>query len=696
MQLSRTAISFCALLAAVPTLAQDIQLDPITVEDASDEGFFGAPVALDTGSVMKSGDPILETPRSVGVVTAEEIQQRGAQDVEEVLAYSTGVAVGEYGLDNRSDWYLIRGFRPSTFHDGLQARYGFYNDTKPEPFLLDSVEILRGPASGLYGNGEVAGVVNTTSKTAAEDSPNVVQLQFGSFGRKQVGVDYGSDLTADGTLSYRVVGLLRDADAQVDYSRDDAFAIAPSITWRPTAATSLTVLANVQRNRTSPMIQFASVAGTRDPAPNGRFLPDSLFVGEPGFDRFDADQDALTVLFEHRFNSVWSTNVNARYTQGTADYRHAWWAYDNFATNRYNPDGTINRTFYRAENEMESFNLDANATAEYRLGTLDMRTLTGIGYTRGEYDSDFGYGAETNPIDPFDPVYTGFPDIAVTDTPANTVEEWGAYVQNRASLDDRLHIDFGLRFGRIETGETSGTFRSAAISASDEAMTKNLAVLYRFDNGLAPYASYAESFRQEIVGSDAAGDPFEPTRGKQYELGVKYQPPGTNTLLTAAVFDLIKSNLTVADPANPGFQIQTGEAKVRGLEFDAVTRIGDFTLDAGYTVLDTENVSGERIETVPEDYGSIWVNYAPLGSEIEGWSVGLGARYSGAKWDGAGNRSTPSYMLYDASVGYTSERYDLRLNVRNLTDERHVTYCGGGACYFGEGRTATLTGTIKF
>lgn len=696
MLLGRTAISVCALLAALPAMAQDIQLNPITIEDAAGEGFFGEPVALDTGSVMKTGETILETPRAVGVVTAEEIQQRGAQDVEEALSYATGVAAGEYGLDNRSDWYLIRGFRPSTFHDGLQARYGFYNDTKPEPFLLDRIEILRGPASGLYGNGEVGGVVNTSSKTAAQDAPNVVQLQFGTFSRKQVGVDVGDDLNESGTLRYRIVSLWRDAEGQVNYSRNDAFAFAPSITWQPDADTSLTLLANFQRNRTSPMIQFASAAGTRDEAPNGRFLPEDLFVGEPGFDRFDAEQEALTLLFEHRFNDVWSADVNARYSRGRADYRHAWWTFDNFANDRYNADGTINRTFYRAENEMEAFNLDANATADYHLGGFDMRTLLGLGYSRGEYDSDTGYGAVNNPIDPFDPDYTGYPDIAVTDTPANTVEEWGAYVQNRASLNDRLHVDFGLRYGHIGTGETSGTFRNAAIDASDDAWTTNLAVLYRFDNGLAPYASYAESFRQEIVGTDASGDPFEPTRGKQYEVGIKYQPTGTDTLLTAAVFDLTKSNLTVADAANPGFQEQTGEAHVRGLELEAFTRLGDFTVDAGYTILDTENVNDERIATVPEDFGSVWVSYAPETGVAEGWSFGLGARYTGPKWDGAGDRSTPSYTLYDTSVAYTTDAYDVRFGVRNLADERHVTYCGGGACYFGESRTASLTGTFKF
>ncbi|MEG7364398.1 hypothetical protein V5264_32485, partial [Pseudomonas citronellolis] len=135
----------------------------------------------------------------------------------------------------------------------------------------------------------------------------------------------------------------------------------------------------------------------------------SLFVGEPGFDTFNTEQRAITAMFKHRFNAVWSLNANARYLESDGEYQHAWWAFDNFGSGRYNPDGTINRTFYRAENTLKTWGFDAYGTAEYRLGGFDMRTIIGASYTRGHYDSDTGYGAQVGPIDPFNPVYVGYP-----------------------------------------------------------------------------------------------------------------------------------------------------------------------------------------------------------------------------------------------------------------------------------------------
>lgn len=694
MLLRRTAISVCALMAALPAGAQDIQLEAIVVEGEGDAGVFGDTVATEV-SIGKTGAPIVETPRAVSVVTEAEIAERGAQDVEEALQYSAGVFAGEYGLDNRSDWYLVRGFRPSTFHDGLQARYGFYNDTKPEPFLLSSVEVLRGPASGLYGNGEVGGVVNTRSKTSAEPSQNLLQFQVGSHERRQIGLDVSGNLNADGSLRTRVVGIARDAETQVDYSQDDAFALAPSLTWEPQAGTSLTLLGNYQENDSSPLIQFASLYGTLEPAPNGRYLDDSLFIGEPGFDRFESEQRSLTFLGEHRISPVWSLDARMRISEGEADYAHAWWAFDDYPT-RYNEDGTIDRTFYRAENRLETFATDVTATAEYRLGSVDMRTLFGASYNRGEYDSDTGYGKQISPIDPFDPQYAGAPEIAVTDNPASTVEERGIYLQNRATLNERLHLDAGLRWSSIETGETTGTFSSAAINADDAEVTGNAALLYAFDSGVSAYASYAESFRQELVGTDAQGEAFDPTRGEQVEVGVKYQPAGTNSLFTAALFDLTKSNLAIADPENPGFSKQTGEARVRGIELDAQTRWRDFRIDANWTMLDSENADGFAIATVPETYGALWVAYAPQDGRLEGWEVGGGLRHSGEKWDGSDVQRTPSYTLYDARIAYGTDEYEVALNLRNLADEEHVTYCGGRACYFGEGRNIVLTTSVKF
>lgn len=697
MILRPLAVSGLALVAACPALAQEsFDLGTITVESGQ-TGFAGETVDLSTGRLLKSGAPIAETPRSVSVVTAEDMRARAAGDVEEALSYTPGVAVGEYGLDDRSDWYTIRGFRPTTFHDGLPARYGFYNDAKPEPFLLDRVQVLRGPASGLYGNGEVGGVVNTESKTAANfTGDSLVQLSFTDPEGAELGVDVGGDLNAAGTLRYRFVGLARHATTQVDYSDDDAVALAPSITWAPSADTSVTLLYTHQKNHGSPLIQFASLYGSLRAAPNGRYLSDELFVGEPDFDRFDTRQDSVTLLAEHRFSETWSLSARARYTDAEAEYDHAWWDTGANLPTRYNDDGTIDRTFYEADNSLETLSLDAYATADWRAGGWDMQTMLGATYVDAEYDSDTGFGGETRPIDPFDPDYTGAPEIDIVDTPANTVEEKGLYVQNRATWNDRLHLDAGLRWGSIETGEAAGTFTDATVNADDDAVTANAAVLYRFENGLAPYLSYAESFRQEIVGADADGDAFEPTRGEQYEIGVKYQPPGTRDLYTVALWDLEKSNLTQSDLDNPGFQVQTGEASSRGVELSMHREFGDFGIDASATIQDTENVDGLTIATIPDRFGSLWGTWAPSSGSLDGLSAGLGIRFSGEKWDGTDTRRTPSTTLVDARLAYQWDRYEAALNVSNLENERHVTFCGTTECYFGAGREVTVSLAARF
>ncbi|GAB4548737.1 MAG: TonB-dependent siderophore receptor [Ruegeria sp.] len=697
MFFTRAAVSVCALVAAMPALAQEIiELEQITIEGQTSDGFFGESVETNSGTIMKTGDPIAETPRSVSVVTEQQIQQRGARTVEDALKYTVGVTAGQWGVDARSDWSLVRGFSPTTLHDGLPARYGYYNDTTPEPFMLNSVSVLRGPASGLYGSGSVGGVVNTTSKTAAQDAPNLWQLQVGSFDRVQGALDVSGDLNESGTLRYRFVGVARDSKTQVDYSQDDVLALAPSITWRPSEDTELTILGNYQDADRSPLIQFASLYGTLLPATgfgNGTFLPNNLFVGEPGFDKFESEQRSITTMFKHRFNPVWSMNANFRYLEGEAEYQHAWWAFDNIGTGRYNPDGTINRTFYRAENELKTLALDTYATAEYTLGEVQMRTILGASYSRGTYDSDFGYGVQVAPIDPFNPVYTGFNPITVTDTPGTSVDEWGVYAQNRATFD-RWIFDFGLRYGGIETGTSNGSFGATTAAAKDSKWTGNAAIMYLFDNGLAPYVSYATSFQQDAIGADVNGNAFDPTEGEQIELGVKYQPAGTATLLSAAVFDLTKSNLLVADPVNPGFQIQTGEASSRGFEFEAYHSFGEVSVQAAYTYLDTENAAGFEIAQVPEHAASLWLNYAPKG--LPGWQFGGGVRYNGAAWDGVGIQETPAYTLFDTAIAYEQDNWRLALNVSNLTDERYVTTCQSGSCYFGEGRNVALTLTSNF
>lgn len=691
------AVFALALVVPVAAPAQDTaELPTLTVEADATEGFFGPAFATSAAAAMKTDIPILETPRSVSIVTQEQMQARGARNVAQALQYTPGVYSGNYGLDNRGDWSLVRGFEPSTFLDGLQAQFGYYNGTKPEPFLLDSVAVLKGPSGMLYGNGSVGGVVNLVSKLPDPYAPNLVELDFGTNDLFQANLDVGGELGPDGKLRYRLVALGRTANGQVDFTGDDAQAVMPSLTWTPDPATSVTLLGLWQKVETNPMIQFYSTYGTlfsARPFANGDFLKPDTFVGEPDFDKYDGETRAATVFANRRFSEVWSATASLRYLESTASYEQAYWAYDNFETGRYNPDGTINRTAEAADNDSHSWVGDLHASADFAVGETAHAAMFGAAFTDGRFNYDYGYAETGGPIDPFDPVYTGVGTPDIIDYPEYSLRQQSVYAQDRITFRDRLILDVGLRYDWIQQDAQTWDDASPQQRLDDGALSTSAALLYDFGNGIVPYVSYSESFAQEDTGSDRNGNPFEPTRGKQYEAGIKYQPPGTASLFTAAVFEITKSNLLVPDPTDPNFSVQAGEAKARGLELAAQAGWREFTLDAGYTYLDTEDEFGEPLWGVPKNQASAWLEYAAPGW-LDGLTAGFGVRYVGStESEGI---TTPSFTLYDAMLGYQWDRYQVMLTGRNLADTIYVTTCDSSTCYYGETRTLGLSLSAQF
>jgi iron complex outermembrane receptor protein len=395
--------ALCALVAGAGAAQEGVLLPTLNVEADANRGFFGEEFAQSAAAVMKTEVPIAETPRSVSVVTQQQIQDRGARNTTQALQYTPGVVAGFGGNDNRGDWLKIRGFDPTIFLDGLQSYFGYYNNARPEPFLLDSIAVLKGPSGMLYGNGAVGGIVNEVSKLPDPAAPNIVQLEVGTDSLFQSGIDVGGDLGPDGRLRYRLVGLGRSADGQVDFSNDDAAAFMPSLTWSPGEATRITVLGFYQKNDTSPMIQFLSPYGTLHSAEgfaNGDFLPPDAFVGEPGMDYYDTERAAVSLFADQAFDDVWSLSGSLRYTASSVDYAQLWWAYDNVETGRYNPDGTINRTGERAENDSHAWVGDLHASADLTLGPTRHAAMLGLAFTDARFNYDYGTVSQRGPIDP--------------------------------------------------------------------------------------------------------------------------------------------------------------------------------------------------------------------------------------------------------------------------------------------------------
>lgn len=695
MKHSKTTVSVLALIACGATAqAQDIILLDDIIIDGSSIGLYGENIAQSSATVTKTGTAILETPRSISVVTPQNIADTGAQDMEEAVSYAAGVVTGVFGSDPRSDWYKIRGFNPSTYHDGLQSRFDYYNVSKPEGYMVESVEILRGPASTLFGNSAVGGAVNSTSKVAGLGSSNQFQLQIGTDNRLQAGVDFSGTLDEEGKLEYRFIGMFRDSDGSLVGTRDDALSFSPSLVWKPTDQTKVTLLVNYQETQASPISQFAPIYGTLWEGPYG-YLPDGFNIGEPE-DVLDVSQFSATAKVEHQLNDTWSFNASTRYMQSEGKYQHTFWYWSGLYG--YNDDGTVNRAFYHTEFETKSVTADVNLIADYNLGDVRMNSFIGASLTSAVYDTDWSYDlVSLNPVDPFDTVPTGYPDYTLYDADANVLNEYGIYIQNRATFGDQTFLDFGARYADISIGSNSATTGEYTETQANSDFTYNVALTHVFDNGLAAYVSYAESFNQEAIGTDAAGTFFDPTYGTQYEAGVKFQPVGSQSLFTLSYFDLTKSNILLTDPDNPGFQYQNGAARTAGFEASAQAEYGDLYFDASVSHLTrNENEAGYQISAVSNDLATLWAGYRPSAGQLEGWKFGVGARYIGERSDGTDTVFVPSTTLFDAMVGYEYEGLDIALNVRNITDDNYIASCESYTCFIGEGRSMTLTLTKNF
>src|SRR5690606_22642086 len=220
-------------------------------------------------SALKSDTPIMETARSVSIETAATLNERGALELADAYLYSAGVFGEAYGFATRGDWVKVRGLDVPEYRDSLQALFGYYNNTRSHVYTLEQVEVLKGPASVLYGQGSPGGLVNVVTKRPRADLVPEVIFQYGNYDFGQVATDFGGKLNESGSLLYRVTAVYRDADTQVDHVHNDAWVFAPSLSWSPSSATNITVLANVQNTDSDTGEQFVPVVATLVAAPNG-------------------------------------------------------------------------------------------------------------------------------------------------------------------------------------------------------------------------------------------------------------------------------------------------------------------------------------------------------------------------------------------------------------------------------------------
>lgn len=539
-----------------------------------------------------------------------------------------------------------------------------------EPYGMERIEVLRGPASVLYGAGSPGGVVAFTSKRPTQVAQREAAVEGGSFGRVQAQADVSGPVDPAGQLSYRLTGLVRQGGTQVEYVDNDRIFAAPALSWRPSDRTSWTVLGHVQFDDTG-----ASQALPEEITDDGGELADvpaGFYTGAPGVDQYDRDMWSASSLFEHRVGEAVTLRQNTRYYSADLDDVTV------YATGLAGDGRTLTRSLFGTFGSLDGLALDNNVRVEAEAGAVDATLLAGLDLQLVDVGLEQTFGGAPS-LDLLAPDY----DQAVGEAPvfaSSTADQsqTGVYLQGQFDLAERLILSLNGRYDWART-ETTNRLDGAVTEQDDEAFTWRAGAIVKLPYGVAPYASYAESFLPQI-GLDADGAPFTPETGRQVEVGVKVQPPTVNAFVTVALFDLTREDFLQYDPTT-FLQVQTGEVQSRGLEVEAVASLlSGLDVTAGLTLLDVEITEtsdpaelGMRPTQIPATTGSLWANYALQGGPLEGLGLGAGLRYLGQTYGDAANTiEAPAATLADAAVYYDLDRVRLALNVQNVFDDEYV------------------------
>lgn len=702
---------------ALPALAADMTQtngnDTITVvgsgPNVAQESAWGpaATVAAKRSATgTKTDTPLLKTPQSVSVVTSEELEMRQPDSVKDALRYTPGVFASR-GSSEALDVVSIRGFssvNTNQYLDGLKLQGDNYNEAAMDPYMLERVELMRGPVSVLYGKSNPGGIISMVSKRPTTETLREVQFSMGTDNLYQTGFDFGGALDDNGVYSYRLTGVARSQDAQQELVNEKRYAIAPAFTWHPDDRTTFTFLSNFQNEPETGYYGWLPREGTvvpyTDANGKARKLPVDFNEGEAS-DTYSRNQKMVGYSFEHGFDDTWTVRQNLRYSMINSHYIGHY-------GNGYSAPATINRGYVDSSEKLNNFSVDTQGQAKFATGDVDHTLLAGVDYMRMRNDINADYGT-TGGINMTAPQYGNDDyDINFRYHILNRQEQTGLYVQDQAEWNHWL-LTLG---GRYDFAKSTVLTRSSNTTDKrrDEQFTWRGGLNYLFDNGISPYFSYSESF-EPVSGTSLSGKAFDPSHGKQYEAGVKYIPENQPISLTAAVYQLTKDNNLTADPANSLFSVQSGEIRSRGVELEAKAAVNaNINLIASYTFTDAEytkdtNLKGLRPVEVPRNMAALWADYTFHETALSGLTVGSGVRYVGATSSlNAANEpfSVASYTLVDATIKYDLARAGLPgssvgLNINNLLDREYVSSCYRDyACYWGTDRQIVATATFRF
>lgn len=696
---SLAAIAASGVLAQDATGARETFLGSITLDGQENPTSpLDSPVAR-AAATTKTARSILETQASVSVVPRAQIEAQGATNLAEALTYSAGIIAENYGSDPRFDSLFLRGFNLENdkFLDGLRLMRSTEFPTSAPAFELygiERVEVLRGPASVLYGAGTPAGLVNLVQKRA-QASGDFTELGTSVDTNGSAAIYGDANRVVDDRFAYRVTGKLGNSKTDVEEIDNERAYLGLSASYALSDSTELELMASYHDDAPiSPTGVPTGLIGTFD----SRDLR-GFYFGDDSVTSSDRKMGTLSFGLTHDFGNGWKLNNTFRYTNFD-------WAY----TAMYISGGagtSVDRGIISQDESFISYANDLRLSGRVSTGSLDHNLTIGIDAQKFEEKAYTGFSFSTA-IDYTAPTYGGLSIGAPWYTADKTVnaEQVGIYVLDEIEAGN-WRATLGLRHEWTrQSGARDTNFGTTDFARKDQHTTGTVGLGYVWDNGLASYLSYATSYLPQ-PGFAIDGSALNPTEGQQWELGLKYDPATFDGFFSAALFHLEETdrNTSVTETIGGGTITgvrQIGKARIQGLELEAVADLSaGWALKGAYTFTDTKisgDNDGNELANTPRHAASLWLTHSFQGGALESLTLGGGLRHIGSRWTSDANTARlGAVTLVDLSASYDWDNgMQGRLSVSNLTDEAYVSAVGFSSSYFGDGRTVQASLTYRW
>lgn len=644
-----------------------------------------------SAQALKVNTALQETPKSVSIITQQDLELHAPQKIDEALRYTSGVVAQPYGADNDTDWFKVRGFDAATYLDNSRLYRDGYYTWLLEPYGLESIEVVKGSSAVLFGESTPGGAVNLVTKKPSPNAKNEIFLEAGNNDHQGLGFDLSTQSGNTDLARYRLVGLMKKSDGELKGTDNKRIYLAPSAAFDLSDNTMLTLMGTYLHDDGTPTNPFFPAAGTLLHSQYGKIKP-STNLGEPSYDKYKRTQLSVGYLLEHQFNTEWRLAQRVNYGYNDLTLRSIY-AYPNSSPTLQE----LNRGIVFRDGKNQSFSFDNNVVGEWDSERFEHTLLAGVEFqyhrTKGdEQDTSFGT------INPWNPDYGHYTPLNPANNINRTIDktQTSLYSQYQTKFDGKWIGVAGARYDWVKT-ENKAQKDNQNESRRDGEMSLNAGLMYLADNGVSPYLNYSQSFEVQSTIDPTTKQLYKPLKGEQFEAGIKYTPYFIDGYLNIAWFDIEQKNALVTNPTT-FIASQTGKVTSQGVESEAFANLTDnWSAKATYTYTNaqTDNTGGKgrkQAGIIPKHMATAWTDYEIQVADNQSLKLGTGIRYFGQSKDSpaSSDLTVPSATLWDMAAIYKlSNNWQFQFNMNNILNKEYVASCDYW-CYYGQSRSFVL------